>query len=114
MRVSSYSLPQRAMHFSDYTVVVSHSCPTPWGRCTAFTLRKTRNQLITRILFDVGDHTRIEDHLPIVRRIKATIEVEIGASEVQPDLFGYAFQCFQTIREQHHIRFIDWSDWTWC
>src|SRR2546425_12795284 len=46
MRVSSYSLPQRAMHFSDCTVVVSHSCPTPWGRCTAFTLRKTRNQLV--------------------------------------------------------------------
>src|SRR5712691_1023118 len=46
MRVSSYSLPQRATHFSDCTVVVSHSCPTPWGRCTAFTLRKTRNQLI--------------------------------------------------------------------
>src|SRR5712691_335002 len=47
---------------------------------------------IPRILFDVGDHTRIEDHLPIVRRIKATIEVEVGAFEVQTDLFGHAFQ----------------------
>ena len=64
---------------------------------------------IPRILFDVGDHTRIEDHLPIVRRIKATIEVEVGAFEVQTDLFGHAFQCFQTIREQHHIRFIHGS-----
>jgi hypothetical protein len=69
---------------------------------------------IPRILFDVGDHTRIEDHLPIALGIKAAIEVEIGASEVHPDLFGYAFQRFQTIREQHRIRFIDWSDWTWC
>src|SRR5216683_7936687 len=64
---------------------------------------------IPRILFDVGDHTRIEDHLPIVRSIKATIEVEGGAFEVQTDLFGHAFQCFQTIREQHHIRFIHGS-----
>jgi len=34
------------------------------------------------ILFDVGDHARIEDHLPIVRRIKAAIEGEVGASQV--------------------------------
>ena len=54
---------------------------------------------VARILFDVGDHTRIEDHLPIVRRIKAAIEVEVGAFEVHTDLFGHAFQCFQTIRE---------------
>jgi hypothetical protein len=68
---------------------------------------------ITRILFDVGDQPRIEDHLPIALGIKAAIEVEIGASEIHPDLFGHAFQRFQTIREQHRIRFIDWSDWTW-
>ena len=32
---------------------------------------------IPRVLFDVGDHARIEDQLPIVRGIKATIEVQI-------------------------------------
>jgi hypothetical protein len=37
---------------------------------------------ITLILFDVGNHARIEDHIPIALRIKATIEVEIGASGV--------------------------------
>ena len=34
------------------------------------------------ILWDVGDQARIENALPIVRRVKAAIEVEIGASEV--------------------------------
>jgi len=32
---------------------------------------------VTRILFDVGDQARIENALPIVRGIKAPIEVEI-------------------------------------
>ena len=52
---------------------------------------------IPRILFDVGDHPRIEDHLPIVRGIKATIEVEIGASEVQTHLFDHLLQRFQAL-----------------
>ena len=64
---------------------------------------------VTRILCDVGDQARIENALPIVRGIKATIEIERGTSEVQSDLFGHAFQRFQTLREQHHIRFIDGS-----
>jgi hypothetical protein len=37
---------------------------------------------VARILGDVGDQARIENALPIVRGIKAAIEVEIGASEV--------------------------------
>ena len=37
---------------------------------------------VARILFDVGDQARIENALPIVRRVKAALEVEIGASEV--------------------------------
>ena len=51
-----------------------------------------------RILFDVGDEARIEYALPIVRGIKAAIEVEIGASQVQPDLFGHLLQRFQPLR----------------
>ena len=37
---------------------------------------------VARIVVDVGDQARIENALPIVRGIKAAIEVEIGASEV--------------------------------
>ena len=44
---------------------------------------------VARILFDVGNQARIENALAIVRGIKAAIEIEIGASEVQPDLFGH-------------------------
>jgi hypothetical protein len=57
-----------------------------------------------------GNQTRIENVRAIGNGVKATIEVEVGTSEVQTNLFGYAFQRFQTIREQHHIRFIDGSD----
>src|SRR2546427_301123 len=56
------------------------------------------------MLFEVGEHTRIEDHLPLVRSIKAAIEVEGGAFEGHTDLFGHAFHCLQSIREEHHIR----------
>jgi hypothetical protein len=37
---------------------------------------------VPAVLWDVGDQARIENALAIVRRVKATIEVEIGASEV--------------------------------
>src|SRR5436305_15098162 len=47
---------------------------------------------VAGILCDVGDQARIEDALLIVRGVKAAIEIEIGTSEVQSDLFGYAFQ----------------------
>ena len=43
---------------------------------------------VARILGDVGDQARIENALPMVRGIKAAIEVDIGAFEVQTDLFG--------------------------
>jgi hypothetical protein len=42
---------------------------------------------ITRILFVVRDYPGVEDHLAIVRGIKAAIEVDIGTSAVQTDLF---------------------------
>jgi hypothetical protein len=62
---------------------------------------------VARILGDVGDQARIEDALPIVRRIKTAIEIEIGTSEVQPDLFGHLLQRFQALRQQHHVGLID-------
>ncbi len=66
---------------------------------------------VARILFDVGDQARIENALPIVRGIKAPIEVEVGASEVQPDLFGHLLQRLQTLRKEYHICCIDGSHW---
>ena len=65
---------------------------------------------ITRILFNVGDHAGVENALAIVRGIKTSVEIDIRASEVQTDLFGYLLQGFQTIWKQHHIRFIHGSD----
>src|SRR5215510_16309322 len=43
---------------------------------------------VAGILFDIGDEARIENALAIVCRIKAAIQIEIGPSEIQPDLFG--------------------------
>ena len=65
---------------------------------------------VAGILWDVGDQAGIENALPIVRRIKAAIEIEIGASEVQPHLFGHPLQRFQTLWEQNHISLIDGCD----
>src|SRR5262245_57521551 len=65
---------------------------------------------VPTVLWDVGDQARIEHALAIVRRIKATIEVEMGASEVQPDLFGHLLQGFQTLRQQYHVRLMDGSN----
>src|SRR5215470_11071048 len=66
-----------------------------------------RGLAVTGILFDVGNHAGIENALPIVRGIKTTIEVEVGAAEVQPDLFGHRFQRLQAFREQDKVGLID-------
>ena len=66
---------------------------------------------VAGILGDVWDQAGIENALPIVRGIKAPIEVEVGASEVQPDLFGHLLQRLQTLRKEHHICCIDGSHW---
>src|SRR5437870_10400382 len=42
---------------------------------------------VARILFDVGDHPRIENARAIRSGVKAAVEIDISASEVQPDLF---------------------------
>src|SRR6267378_3880867 len=64
---------------------------------------------VPRILGDIGDQAGVEDALAIAGGIKAAIEVEVGPSEVQPDLFGYLFQRLQALREEDHVGLIDRS-----
>ena len=52
---------------------------------------------IPRMLFDVGDQVHIENALPIVRGIKAAIEVEVGTSQVSLDLLGHLLQGGQAL-----------------
>src|SRR5215831_12436547 len=54
---------------------------------------------VARILCDVGNQARIEHTLAIVGGIKAPIEIERGASQVQLHLFGYLLQRFQALRQ---------------
>ena len=56
-----------------------------------------RSLAVAGILFDIGDQAGIENALSIVRGIKATIEVEISASEVQLNLFGDLLQGVQAL-----------------
>ena len=65
---------------------------------------------VAEILFDVGDHAGIENALAIVCGIKAAIEVEVGASQVQPDLLGHLLQGFQALWQQGHVGLIDWRN----
>src|SRR5215510_9830746 len=43
---------------------------------------------VAGVLFDVGDHTGIEDRLAIGPGIKAAVEIDVSPSEVQADLFS--------------------------
>ena len=65
---------------------------------------------VPAVLWDVGDQACIEHALAMMRGINATIEVEIGTSEVQPNLFGHLLQGFQTLRQQDQVRLIDGSN----
>jgi hypothetical protein len=47
---------------------------------------------VARILCDVGDQARSEYALPMVCGIQATSEVEIGTSQVEPDLLSHLLQ----------------------
>src|SRR3989442_5443101 len=49
----------------------------------------------------IRDHASIENALPVVRGIKAAIEVEVGTSQVQPDLLGHLLQGLQTLGNEH-------------
>jgi len=62
---------------------------------------------IAGILFNVRDHTCIENTLAIACGVKAAIEVEVSSTEIYTDLFGHLFQRFQALGSQHHIGFID-------
>jgi len=53
---------------------------------------------VAGILGDIGDQARSENALPVVHRIKAAIQIELGTSEVQPDLFGYLLQGVEALR----------------
>jgi hypothetical protein len=53
---------------------------------------------VAGILFDVGDHARIENAFAIVRGIKARVKIQIGSSQVQPDRFGDPLQGFEPLR----------------
>src|SRR5262249_41521328 len=59
------------------------------------------------VLFDAGDHPRIKNALAIRFGVKAAVEIDISASEVQPDLFGHLLQSGQTLGQQNHVRLID-------
>jgi hypothetical protein len=48
--------------------------------------------------------------LAIRSGVKATVEIDIGASEVQADLFGHLLQGFQTLGQQDHVCLIDGCD----
>jgi hypothetical protein len=52
---------------------------------------------MARILCDVWDHASIEDTLTVVRGIKASVEIQLGSSEVQTDRFGHSLQGFQSL-----------------
>jgi hypothetical protein len=64
---------------------------------------------VAGILWDVRDHAGIENALPIVRGIKATIEVEVGPPQVQPNLLGHLLQTFQALGKEYHVRCIHGS-----
>ena len=66
---------------------------------------------IAGILLDVGDQAGIENALPIVRGIKAAIQIELGPFEVHPDLFRHLFQRLKALRQQHHVCLIDGRHW---
>ncbi len=71
-----------------------------------------RGLAVAGILFDIGhigDQAGIENALAIVRGIKAPIKVELGTSEVQPDLFGDLLQGVEALRQQDHVGLVDGS-----
>src|SRR5215471_7419295 len=53
------------------------------------------------------DHPRIKNALAIRSGVKAAVEIDISASEVQPDLFRHLFQGVQPLGQQDHVCLID-------
>ena len=69
---------------------------------------------VAGILCDVGDQAGIENALALGGGIKTAVEIDIGASEVQLNLFGHLFQRFETLRQQGHVRFVHGSNRDGC
>jgi len=47
----------------------------------------------------------------IVRGIEPAIAVDLRTFQHQACHFVHALQRFQTLREEHHIRFMHWCHW---
>jgi hypothetical protein len=62
---------------------------------------------VAGVLFNVGDHPRIENALTIRFGVKAAVEIDLSASEIQADLFRHLLQGMQTLGQQDHVRLID-------
>ena len=62
---------------------------------------------MARVLGDIRYQSYVEDRLAIGFRIKAPIQVEIGALDTQSCQFGHPFQGFQPLWKQYGIRFVD-------
>jgi hypothetical protein len=62
---------------------------------------------VAEILRDVGDQARIENTFAIACGIKAAIQVQVSAFEVETDLLGHLLQRFQALWEQNHVSGID-------
>src|SRR5215510_10383216 len=62
---------------------------------------------VAGVLCDVGDHPRMKNALAIRSGVKAAVEIDLSASEVQPDLFRHLLQGVQTLGQQDHVRLID-------
>jgi hypothetical protein len=54
---------------------------------------------IARILFNIGDHSGIENVLSIVLGIKSRVKIQIGSCECQTTRFGDQLQASQTLRQ---------------
>ena len=64
---------------------------------------------VAGIRLNVGDHAGIEHALAMVSAIKAAMEVEVGASQVHPNLLGHLLQGLQALGKEHHSRFMHGS-----
>src|SRR5215468_3782972 len=62
---------------------------------------------IAGMLLDVGDQAGMEHALPVVRSIKAAIQLAIGPSAVHPDLLRHLFQRLEALRPQHPVGLLD-------
>jgi hypothetical protein len=86
--------------------------PQRMDGCVAQPFAPTLGRLtIARMLFNVRNQPRIADALPLACGVKATIEVERGASPVSTDLFRHLFQGAHSLGQEHHIRFMHRSHW---